>query len=205
MKRRNKKMTSYIMIPIVYSILSLVCIFVLGAPLIRTCKETFVATVKQNTPSEIASEQVQDPKQEMGTSEEITPELGTSYGMLNCERVGLQAEIFYGDSEVEFQKGIGQYTNGAFPWNQGSVLLGGHDTTYFKSLIEIQKDDIVTVRTNQKEYQYQVDKIEIIEAESFDNSILESEDRLILYTCYPFGNILKDRTERYLVYCKRLF
>lgn len=205
MKRRNKKMASYIMVPILYSILSLVCIFVLGAPLIRTCKETFVATVKQNTPSEIASEQELDPIIEMGTSEEITPELGASYGMLNCERIGLQAEIYYGDSDVEFQKGIGQYANGVFPWNQGSVLLGGHDTTYFKSLIEIQKDDIVTIRTNQKEYQYQVDKIEIIEAESFDNSILESEDRLILYTCYPFGNILKDRTERYLVYCKRLF
>ena len=205
MKRKNNKIASYIMVPILYSILSLVCIFVLGAPIIRTCKETFIATIKQNTPSEIVTEFEQTPKQENETTEETTPKLGTSYAMLYCEKTQLKAEIYYGDSDLEFQKGIGQYANGGFPWNQKAMLLGGHDTTYLKDLDKIQKDDIVTIRTNQKEYQYQVETIEILEAESFDNEMLENEDRLILYTCYPFGGILKDRTERYLVYCKRLF
>lgn len=193
------------MVPMLYSILSLVCIFLLGAPLIRTCKETFIATIKQNTPSDLETEYAQRPVKENETAEETTPKQGTSYGMLYCEKAGVKAEIYYGDSDEEFQKGIGQYENGGFPWNQKAMLLGGHDTTYFKDLDKIQKDDIVTIRTSQKEYQYQVETIEIIEAESFDNRMLQSEDRLILYTCYPFGNVLKDRTQRYLVYCKRLF
>lgn len=206
MNRRNKRMLNYIMVPVVYSILSLVCIFILGAPIIKAGKETVFATIKQNTPKDIESYLENHPIQENEISqEEAKPELGTSYGMLISERVGLKAEIYYGDSDKEFKNGIGQYANGVFPWNQGAMLLGGHDTTYFSTLEDIKVNDVVSIRTKQKEYQFQVEKIEIVEAESITDEILSNEDKLILYTCYPFGDLLKDRTERYLVYCKRLF
>lgn len=206
MKRKNKRIVSYIIIPLLYSILSLLCIFVLGAPLIKTYKETAFAMIKQNTPNDITTYVMNQPNQGDGTvKEEIKPDLGTSYAMLLCERIGLKAEVYYGDSGAEFKNGIGQYANGVFPWNQGAILLGGHDTTYFASLEDIKEEDIVLIRTNQKEYQFQVEGIEIVDADSITDEILTSEDRLILYTCYPFGEISKDRTERYLVYCKRLF
>lgn len=206
MKRKNKNKIFIVMIPMLYSILSLICIFVLGKPVITMCKETIYAMVKQNTPNDITSVKYEDLKHsDEEHVNETKPELGSSYAMLVCDTIGLKAEVYYGDSTAEFKNGLGQYTNGVYPWIEGTMLIGGHDTTYFSTLKDMKKDDIVLLRTEQKEYKYQFERIEIVQAESMNDEILLSEDKLILYTCYPFDEISKDRTERYLVYCKRLY
>ena len=138
-------------------------------------------------------------------SEVPLPALYTSYAVISSETLGLQADVYYGDSEECFSKGAGQYTGSHLFGCGKPILLGGHDTTYFAPLQKAKQGDQITVQTNYGEYIYEVVSTKVAKATDTTAYDLDAaEETLTLYTCYPFGKVSEVRDKRFFVTCRRV-
>lgn len=139
------------------------------------------------------------------TQEEAYPLPDSQYGQIICKEINLKAPLYYGDGEEILEQGIGTWRGGYLPGEAGTVLVSGHDTSYFAPLEEIQKGDILTVDTIYGSYEYQVTGIktaDILDTEAYE--IKEQDEQMILYTCYPFGKTGELRNQRFFVYAQRI-
>lgn len=122
-------------------------------------------------------------------------------GTIECERIALSAPLYEGDSEAKLSKGAGHYAQSALPGEGKVILISGHDATFFAPLEQIAIGDVVKVVMEDKDYYYGIVSTRVADKSETDAYELSSkEERLILYTCYPFGQILGTRNERYFVY-----
>lgn len=145
------------------------------------------------------------PKGTVNQSEVIVPQQGESYGNISCERIALAAPIYYGDTEECFTKGAGQYTGSGLPGQGKPILIGGHDGSFFAPLEDIMTGDMIVITTNYGSYQYKVTEIKAVEkVDSTTYDLTQQKEQLILYTCYPFGQVIGERSGRYFVFCDRI-
>ena len=135
----------------------------------------------------------------------IVPEYGERYGFLKSSEISLTAPLYYGDNEEILQKGVGQYPNGIIPGQEGSIIIGGHDTSYFAALEQVEVGSRIELETKNNQYIYEVAKVEVMSLEDLATlSWNEDTKQMILYTCYPFGEVSGEREQRILYYCKPL-
>jgi sortase A len=136
-------------------------------------------------------------------SEIQVPELHTRYGTISCTRIALSAPIYYGDSETDLENGVGQYPNDNLPGMGKPMIIGGHDGTYFSSLEEVKIGDIIMLTTDNGDYKYAVSSKRILDqSEESAYDLTQEKEELILYTCYPFGQLSGERNQRFYVYCE---
>lgn len=128
------------------------------------------------------------------------PEYGANYATIEIENYDINIPLYYGDDSEILKLGAGQYTNGIVPGMNGTILIGGHDLTYFKELDKLDKDDLIIIKTEYGSYQYKVTDTTVL---SVEKAIEASQiyEGVILYTCYPIGNVTGKERERYLVFC----
>ena len=132
------------------------------------------------------------------------PTYETIYGQIQCERIGLDAPLIFGDSMNALDHGAAQSMSSFIPGYGGTILVGGHNHTYFSGLQNIQVGDIVEIDTAYGHYSYQVSDIRVDDKNNEDAYPLTKErEQLILYTCYPF-HALGNVTQRYFVYADYL-
>ncbi len=136
------------------------------------------------------------------------PDNGMKYGQITCRETGLDAPLYFGDTEAIFEKGAGQYSGDAADWGipgEGKpIIVGGHDLTFFAPLENARKGQIISVKTSYGEFEYEITGTKV--AEYDDSSAytgLEGE-QLVLYTCYPMGQVFGARNDRYFVYAKKV-
>lgn len=126
---------------------------------------------------------------------------GTQYGEILWKKAEGSIPLYYGDSEAILELGAGTYTGYGVPGEGKRILIGAHDTTFFSGLQELEDGDIITLHTIWGSYEYKVTDTKIQDVtEALAENPEELEEELILYTCYPFGETGKVRSERYLVY-----
>lgn len=146
--------------------------------------------------------------QQSGTllpGEASIPAVGVQYGKLICDTIDLNAPLYFGDDEAIFEKGAGQYVLSGIPGEGRPILVGGHDVSYFAPLEHIKIGDEVTVVTGYGMYTYRVTGTKIESVEKWKNETLEgNQETLILYTCYPFGNVFGVREDRFYVTCEKI-
>jgi sortase A len=132
------------------------------------------------------------------------PDHGTHYAEVSCDRIQLKAPVYWGDTDDILKVGVGQFMGSFLPGFDRSILLSGHNTTFFKPLQLVEEDDIITLRTNYGEYRYQVMEVTVILAEDakkkMDELLSYEKEKLILYTCYPFETLLGTKQERLFVF-----
>ncbi len=138
-----------------------------------------------------------------GSAPEVLPLPGEQYGEILCDEIGLKAPLYYGDTEEILEKGAGTYAGGSLPGRGGSVLVGGHDVTYFAPLESVRKGMILTLKTGDGQYGYEVTDTQIMDVKEYKERKPETEE-LTLYTCYPFGKEGVLRNERFFVYAKKV-
>jgi sortase A len=128
------------------------------------------------------------------------PSLGDQFGNLIITSVSLDFPVYHGDREDDLRKGIGHYNGSRFPGEGGNVVLVGHRNTVFKPLKQVQIGDSVTLETTYGKYEYVISDIRITEGN--DKTIVEpsNNEKLTLYTCYPFDYI-GNAPKRYVVTC----
>jgi sortase A len=140
----------------------------------------------------------------LNAKEAKLPAVGAQYGQINCEEVNLAAPLYFGDDDAIFEKGAGQYVMSGIPGEGRPILIGGHDVTYFAPLEQIKVGDEVTVTTAYGMFVYRVIETKIESVEKWKNETLNgNQETLILYTCYPFGNVFGAREDRFYVICDK--
>lgn len=162
--------------------------------------------VEQGAPVQNYTQQEAQPQEgELKKSEADLPSIGSRYGRILCERVGLSAPLYYGDSEAILEKGAGQYIGSGLPGEGKPILVGAHDVGYFEPLKEIQQGDEIRVQTSYGEFSYQVTDLIIGDASTIGKKELQHpNEELILYTCYPFGDVLQKKSQRYFVAAEKI-
>ena len=139
----------------------------------------------------------------------VVPDFGTRYGHLYGYRIGLNAPVYYGDTNLILRYGVGQYRGSFTPGFGRLILLSGHNTTFFKCLRNIQVGDEIIFDTNYETYKYRISAVEVMEASDL-SALLESRyyldphETLILYTCYPFHAIVGTKHQRLVVFGERI-
>lgn len=134
-----------------------------------------------------------------------SPYVGTHYGQITIERVELDVKLYWGDSDEILDKGAGQYIGSSLPGYRRPLLIGGHNLTFFKPLRDVIAGDLIEVTTHYAKYTYEVVKTDVVnylDMEAFDLTV--DEEVLMLYTCYPFEILWSRKTDRFVVYGKRI-
>ncbi len=207
--RKRKRFLSSIGITLACTAFCFLVIIVGGKPIINMAKAHGLMVIKKGAPS-YPNEYDMDVYQFLqskGTdmvSEIQVPSYGTHYGNIYSERINLEAPIYMGDSESILLEGVGHYTASGMPGGGKPILIGGHDITFFAPLEWIEPGDMVTLKTNYGQFEYKVTKTLItdpLDTTAYDLSL--EKEQLILYTCYPFGQVVGDR-DRFFVYCEKV-
>lgn len=211
MSHKKKNITlRYMAYPFAFTIIITALLYFGGTPLLVMARANLNMIITKGAPSYsneynseftglFAPNKVFDPKDIQ------IPEYGAHYGNILCERIDLNAPLYYGDSDSILEKGVGQYVAGGLPGEGRPVLVGGHDSVYFAPLEDIEAGDFVQIETNYGNFRYEVTDTKIAEADDTSAYPLTGDkEQLILYTCYPFGDLLGNRSQRYFVYCDKI-
>lgn len=134
------------------------------------------------------------------------PKYGKQYGILQCEKLNIDASVYFGDRGELLKNGVGTYIGSSIPGQNGTILIGGHDTTLFKGLEKVKKGDSFTFTTEYGVYKYKVTDTKIYDEEDYDKAydLSSKKEQLVLYTCYPFGVLNGTKTERMFVYLDKV-
>jgi len=119
---------------------------------------------------------------------------------LNVENI----PVFCGDNENNLRKGIGHFYGSRFPGQNGNIVYSGHVTNPFSKLEKIAIGAEIIVDTSYGEYKYEVTGTEIFSAQTTSYVYpTDGEERLTIYTCYPYQNNFNPRLKRFVVVCKK--
>ncbi len=130
------------------------------------------------------------------------PVYGSVFATLKIPSVNLEYPIYHGNTLDLLKNGIGHNIDSFFPGEGGSVILTGHNNTYFQNLYNVKKKAIVEIETIYGKFTYKVYDIKIIrDNDEKSLSIKNNKEVLMMYTCYP-KNALGHSSRRYVVYAK---
>ena len=143
---------------------------------------------------------------ETGNKETVEePNIGDRYGQLVCERLGINAPVYFGDNDDVLNMGIGTYPASWIPGCGHTTLMSGHNNTSLKVLGDVEIGDEFLLTTEYGEYKYVVSEFTIVHESEVEACRLDSdEEQVVIYTCYPFYRISGRRTERFFVYLKKV-
>ncbi len=177
-------------------------------------KETAFATKTENLVEDKEQSEKQNKKQKKVLKSEITnPTLGERYAKVYCEDIDLNGFLYFGDTKEILKHGIGQYEKSNLPGFGTTILVCGNNHTYMKPLEHIKENHIITITTEYGTYQYKVRETKVVETKEIIEQTTEQtkvfqldskKEQLILYTSYPFGNLLKKSDKTFFVYCDKI-
>ena len=236
MKNIYKRLMAYIYMPLIFAIIGYFIIYIMSIPFQETGRALAKLVISDNVPNfdsklgsifepsepivesplpandtvttedATSTNDVMPKSDTVAISEIVIPEYEIHYAEITCDRIGLSADLYFGDSNEVLRYGIGQYSGGFFPGFGGTILLAGHNNTYFLPLKDIKAGDVIQITTNYGVYKYQVKETKILrhnDDSAFDLSQTKKE-QLVAYTCYPFEEISGIRQERLFVYADKV-
>jgi sortase A len=114
--------------------------------------------------------------------------------VLRVPRLGVEAPVFAGTSDLEMNRGLGHIAGTALPGQAGNFAVAGHRDGFFRPLKDVRVGDVIEVERpgpqgepSEVTDRYVVERTRIIAP--MNNSVLRSEAgvaELTLVTCYPF-------------------
>lgn len=129
------------------------------------------------------------------------PSYGNNYARLIIKSLDINQNIVYGDDASLLNSNIGQATWSSFPTEGDTIVLSGHNKEYMlKNIENISIGDEILIDASYATCKYIVNKIEIVSDTDYEAlTINTNEETLILYTCYPFSEIVYGN-KRFVVY-----
>lgn len=219
MKHSNlKKLPAYFIVPVIFTLLGYGVLRVALTPVWNLAISSASLIVADDAPNfnpELSS--IYDSEADKQTSEDENvipveniafPNTGEQYGKLTCKRIGLNAPVYWGDTSKILRSGAGQSEASLPPGFNSAIIICAHNTSFFKPLKNVKVGDVITFDTNYDTYQYNVTSVEVLNenvlANKMDGMYLQSEETLLLYTCYPFHAISGRKTDRLVVLGERV-
>lgn len=214
--RKFKKVIPYIITPVVYALLGYLFIIVALSPIIKLTGAVGGMLVKDSAPNFNSKLSViYDPEahknivtQEIPFSEIQFPSRGEQYANISCEEMGLNVPLYWGDADEMLRYGAGQYTGSYIPGDGRLIFIAGHNATFFNCFQNADVGQIITITTNYGVFQYEIYQTDIINAEAANKKYTEwlkdEEETLMMYTCYPFGDVYGFKADRLFLFCKKI-
>ena len=135
------------------------------------------------------------------------PNSGEQYGHLECEELGLDAPVFWYDSDDILLYGVGQSIMSTPPGYGSGIVISGHNTTFFRCLEYAKPGQVIKFHTNWCDYEYTVTHTEIYDEDALEtvlvNAAIQEHEELILYACYPFYPTVGRKTDRFVLFADR--
>jgi|SRR5579864_2969351 sortase A len=111
---------------------------------------------------------------------------GGVIGEIEVPRLMLKAIIVQGDSERLLRRSVGHLPETALPGEAGNVALAGHRDGLFRPLRDVRPGDTITLRTPDREFQYEVEWTAVVPPTAVRVIQPTSDPALTLVTCFPF-------------------
>lgn len=155
-------------------------------------------TISINTDNKVTIETKYDVNENKLTS---YPEYGTQYATIEIPKINIDLPVYFGNTMEILKKGVGHSSGSYFPGEGGSIIYMGHNSKkVFRRLGELKIGDKIAIKANYGEFNYEIYDTQIVEeTETYKLPIQENDEKLMIYTCYPFNNI-GYATHRYVVY-----
>lgn len=131
------------------------------------------------------------------------PTYGSKYATIKIPSINVELPVYYGASYNILKSGIAHDDSSYFPGEGGSVIMAGHNfKTFLASLPNAKIGDKIVLDTTYGVFEYEIYDTKIVkETATNEVPIQKEEEKLMLYTCWPIGNI-GHASERYVVYAK---
>lgn len=212
--KKLKRIMAYIYMPLFFTVIGYGLLWIAAAPIINLAANVGSMVLAQEVPDfdtklgDVYVDNGQQPEQQPETvavSNVTLPVYGEKYGEITCDRIGLNAPVYFGDDNNILRVGAGQYIGTFLPGFGRTIMLCAHNTTFFKPLQIIEAGDIITFKTSYGVYQYQVSRTDVKDHnDSTAYDLLQEKEELIMYTCYPFETMVGTKTDRLFVYCEKI-
>jgi sortase A len=101
----------------------------------------------------------------------------------------VDAPVVQGDGWEQLKKGVAQHIGSANPGQSGNVVLSAHNDVYgelFRHLDRLQPGDVVRLHTQQRLYEYLVDRTQIVEPTAVEVMASTGSPTVTLISCYPY-------------------
>ncbi|MBR2108654.1 MAG: sortase [Ruminococcus sp.] len=211
-KRRKKFLKGlrrFLLIPVLTCLLLFVVVFGITTPFLSDFFSIGSMFLQDNESSYSRTyENIFSPSDNSGDTvdaEDVDyPSIDKQFGTLEIKNRGVDAKLFFGDGYVPLRNGVGVYAGSFIPGYGKTILVSGHNNTYFNGLKNVKTGDIVKIRTSYGNYEYQINKTRIADAN--DKSTYDlgaNEENLVMYTCYPFDE-LGLTEQRFFVYADKI-
>jgi sortase A len=103
--------------------------------------------------------------------------------------IKVDAPVVQGDGWEQLKKGVAQHIGSANPGQGGNVVLSAHNDVYgelFRHLDRLQPGDVVRLHTQQRIYEYLVDRTQIVEPTAVEVMASTGSPTVTLISCYPY-------------------
>ena len=215
MKKINiKQIMAYVYMPFLFVFLGYGIVYLAASPLIDTISSYASLFITENEPefdNKVGSifvapeeDEVVEEGNTISAADIEIPSYGVHYANIECERIGLYAEICYGDGYDILKNNVGHYAGSGFPGFGKPIMLAAHRTQHFFPLKDAVVGDVVKLTTSYGVYEYQITDIQIRDkTDTTAYDLAQDKEQLIMYTCYPFV-FLADSQNRYFVYADKI-
>ncbi|TFJ94265.1 class D sortase [Lentibacillus salicampi] len=125
---------------------------------------------------------------------------GKDIAKLIIPEIDLAFDVFWGTGDEALAKGVGMYdSKWTAPPDQGRhTVLSGHRDSVFRPVGDLEDGDALYVNYNGVDYEYQINKTWITDANDRSVIVGKDEPTLTLSTCYPF-HFVGSAPDRYIV------
>ena len=118
---------------------------------------------------------------------------------LISDKNNIDIYVLSGSSGSSLAFGPGHLDGTVLPGHPGASVIGGHRDTHFYFLKNIEKGDTLRVQNNAGKWlSYRVSSIEKADTRDGDLSIDDSQNKLILVTCFPFDSLISGGPMSYI-------
>lgn len=118
------------------------------------------------------------------------PRYGNQFGEIIIEDCQIESKLFFGDGDVALRNGVGVYSGSFIPGYGKTILVAGHNNTYFNGLKYAQEGQKVVIRTSYGNYEYKITGTAVKKANDKTAYDLKADyENLVMYTCYPFDEL----------------
>ncbi len=144
---------------------------------------------------------VNNEEEEPTETDIIYPEYGVKFAQLTIQNVNIvDAPIFNCDDYSQLKYGWGRSLFSRYPGEGGKIIMAGH-LVYYRRLIYIKIGSEVKVKTPYGSFYYKVNNTKIVDKADTTTMLSDdSKEQLVLYICYPNGE-LGTETTRFIVTC----
>ena len=211
---RTKKLLAYVGVPVVFCLASYLILWVALQPVWAMASSYLAFLVSDSAPNfntELSN--MYDPNAAKSDADVIPgsevefPLSGSQYGQITCEAIGLDAPVYWYDTDDILAYGVGQSLISLLPGFGRVIVLSGHNTTYFACLQSAEVGNVIQFHTNYCDYEYTVTNVQVYNENDLEKLLIQKandqREELIMYTCYPFHAITGRKTDRLVVFANR--